>query len=236
MKLLEIEDLQVHYGAIKAVQGLSLEIEEGQIATLIGANGAGKSSTLNAIAGLVPTAGGKIRFNNIDITGKPTDFIVRAGISQSMEGRQVFPRMSVQTNLELGGYTVSKNRMKENLKRAFEMFPRLEERKHQMAGTLSGGEQQMLAVARALMCEPKLLMLDEPSLGLAPIIVQELFAEIKRINKELGITILLVEQNARMALSISQIGYVIERGKIQNGGSAADLLNSESVVKAYLGG
>lgn len=236
MALLEVKDLHVHYGAIKAVQGVSFSVEKGEIATLVGANGAGKSSTLNAIAGLIPSAGGEIYFDGKKISGQSTNLIVRAGISQSMEGRQVFPRMSVQANLELGGYTLSKSRVRENLKHAYAMFPKLEERRKQMAGTLSGGEQQMLAVARALMSNPRLLMLDEPSLGLAPIIVKELFAQIQEINNTFGTTILLVEQNARMALAISDVGYVLERGKIQLGGKASDLLNSEQVKKAYLGG
>ena len=236
MPLLEVEDLHVHYGAIKAVQGISFGVESGSIVTLIGANGAGKSSTLNAIAGLVKVAGGKITFDGTQISGRSTSDIVKSGISQSMEGRQVFPRMTVQTNLELGGYTLPKEKMKENLEKAFAMFPILEERKHQMAGTLSGGEQQMLAVARALMSSPRLLMLDEPSLGLAPIIVQDLFEQIVRINRELGTTVLLVEQNARMALAISDYGYVMERGTIQTSGTAKELLQSEKVIKAYLGG
>lgn len=236
MSLLEIHDLHVHYGAIKAVQGVSFSVEEGSIATLIGANGAGKSSTLNAIAGLVRAADGMIMFGGKNITNQPTDVIVKAGISQSMEGRQVFPRMSVQTNLELGGYTLPKSEVKAGLERSYAMFPKLRERSHQMAGTLSGGEQQMLAVARALMSQPRLLMLDEPSLGLAPIIVSELFQQIKEINRELGTTILLVEQNARMALSISNVGYVLERGKIQFGGTAQELLSSEQIINAYLGG
>lgn len=236
MALLEVHDLHVHYGAIKAVQGISFAIEQGQICTLIGANGAGKSSTLNAVAGLIRSVGGDVIFDGQSIYGKSTDKIVKAGISQSMEGRQVFPRMSVQTNLELGGYTLSKEQVKKNIERAYEMFPKLRERRRQMAGTLSGGEQQMLAVVRALMSDPRLLMLDEPSLGLAPIIVRELFEQIQEINRTLGTTILLVEQNAHMALKISNVGYVLERGKIQLSGSAGELLESDQVKNAYLGG
>lgn len=236
MSLLEITDLRVSYGAIKAVQGVDISVGTGEIATLVGANGAGKSSVLNAITGIVPAAGGKIVFDGTDITDWPTDRIVAAGITQSMEGRQVFPGMSVLENLTLGGYTRTKQQVKDGIEHAYFLFPVLKERAHQSAGTLSGGEQQMLAVARALMCSPRLLMLDEPSLGLAPIIVRDMFEHIERINRETGTAILLVEQNARIALSISQRGFVIERGHVRLSGTAQELLASDEVISAYLGG
>ena len=236
MALLSISELRVNYGAIKAVQDISLEIDEGKIVSLIGANGAGKSSTLNAISALVPVCGGKIIFDGHDITNEKPHQVVRLGIAQSMEGRQVFPRMSVRTNLELGGYTRNKQEVEEGIEQGFAMFPVLKERQRQMAGTLSGGEQQMLAIARALMAKPKLLMLDEPSLGLAPLVIDEVFSHIQEINRKMNTTILLVEQNARIALSISDFGFVLERGRIQHAGPAQELLHSEQVIDAYLGG
>lgn len=235
MALLQLIDLHVSYGAIKAVRGVSLEVEEGKIISLIGANGAGKSSTLNAISGIVPVQSGKILFDGEDLTNAPTHTIVSRGITQSLEGRQVFYRMSVRENLELGGYTRSKQDIEEGVERGFTMFPVLKERQKQMAGTLSGGEQQMLAIARALMAKPRLLMLDEPSLGLAPMIVQNVFEHVKEINESMNTTILLVEQNARMALSISDYGFVLEMGRIQHAGPADELLHSEQIIDAYLG-
>ncbi len=236
MALLEVKDLHTSYGAIKAVRGISFSVEEGEIVTLIGSNGAGKSTTLNTIAGLVSQGSGEIWFNGENISHLDSAQKVKRGIALSPEGRQVFPNLSVERNLHLGGYTLKdKSQMEKGFEQAYALFPRLEERKKQMAGTLSGGEQQMLAVARALMAFPKLLMLDEPSLGLAPIIVQDIFNLIKRIN-EMGTTILLVEQNARMALSISDRGYVLETGRIVLSDTGARLADNDRVREAYLGG
>ena len=236
MALLEVKDLHTSYGAIKAVRGISFSVEEGEIVTLIGSNGAGKSTTLNTIAGLVSQGSGEIWFNGENISHLDSAQKVKRGIALSPEGRQVFPNLSVERNLHLGGYTLKdKSQMEKGFEQAYALFPRLEERKKQMAGTLSGGEQQMLAVARALMAFPKLLMLDEPSLGLAPIIVQDIFKLIKRIN-EMGTTILLVEQNARMALSISDRGYVLETGRIVLSDTGARLADNDRVREAYLGG
>lgn len=236
MALLEVKDLHTSYGAIKAVQGISFSVEEGEIVTLIGSNGAGKSTTLNTIAGLVPRSSGEIWFDGENISALDSAQKVKRGIALSPEGRQVFPNLSVESNLHLGGYTLKdKSRMEQGFEQAYKLFPRLEERKKQLAGTLSGGEQQMLAVARALMAFPKLLMLDEPSLGLAPIIVQDIFGLIKRIN-EMGTTILLVEQNARMALSISDRGYVLETGRIVLSDTGGRLADNDRVREAYLGG
>ncbi len=235
MAYLQIENLQVNYGAIKAVQGVSFSVEKGEIVTLIGANGAGKSSIMNTIAGLVRPAGGTITFDGRDITGKKPYTIVKGGLTLCPEGRKIFPRFTTYENLKMGGYTSSPQVVSRGIERAAELFPRLKERFDQVAGTLSGGEQQMLAVGRALMAEPKLLMLDEPSLGLAPIVVQELFECFTRINKE-GTTILLVEQNASMALEISNRGYVVENGKINISGTGAELAKNDKVREAYLGG
>ena len=235
MALLEVKNLHTSYGAIKAVRGISFEVEAGEIVTLIGSNGAGKSTTMNTLAGIVPSADGEIWFNGKNITKTESHERVKMGIALSPEGRQVFPELSVEANLRMGAYTVSKAAMHEGLRTAYDLFPVLEERKKQAAGTLSGGEQQMLAVARALMCQPKLLMMDEPSLGLAPLIVADIFKLIRRIN-EMGTTILLVEQNARMALSISHRGYVLETGKIVLSGTGKDLAVDEKVKEAYLGG
>lgn len=235
MALLEVKNLHTNYGAIKAVKGISFEVKEGEIVTLIGSNGAGKSTTMNTLAGIVPISEGEIWFNGQNITKLESHDRVKMGIALSPEGRQVFPEMSVEANLRMGAFTVSKAVLEEGLKTAYELFPILGERKKQMAGTLSGGEQQMLAVARALMCKPKLLMLDEPSLGLAPLIVAEIFKLIRRIN-DMGTTILLVEQNARMALSISDRGYVLETGNIVLSGTGKDLAVDDKVREAYLGG
>ena len=235
-ELLRIEGLKVNYGNIKALHGIDLVVEEGQIVTLIGSNGAGKSTTMNAISGIVKTAEGKILFRGQDITGKSSDFIVKNGIILAPEGRQIFPRMTVHENLMMGALTIKdRAQVAKSLEEVFELFPILKERDKQIAGTLSGCEQQMLAVGRALMGSPKLLMLDEPSLGLAPLIIKEIFSLIERIHK-MGTTILLVEQNAKMALSISDYGYVLETGDITMQGKGSDLLNDPKVRAAYLGG
>ena len=235
MALLEIRDMHTSYGNIKAVKGISFEVDQGEIVTLIGSNGAGKSTTLNTIVGTVPIASGEIWFNGANITKLPCHERVALGIALSPEGRQVFPEFSVEANLRMWAYTMSKSELAEGQEQAYTLFPILKERRRQAAGTLSGGEQQMLAVARALMCKPKLLMLDEPSLGLAPLIVAEIFKLIRRIN-EMGTTILLVEQNARMALRISNRGYVLETGNIVLSGKGSDLAVDEKVRAAYLGG
>ena len=236
MALLEVSDLVVSYGAIQAVQGLSFSIESGEVVTLIGANGAGKSSTLNAIVRLEKAKGGKVVFDGEDISKVSTDVVVRRGMALSMEGRQIFPKMTVRENLEMGGYTVDKQVKRRRIEEMLDLFPILRERVKQIAGTLSGGEQQMLALTRAMMTSPKLLLLDEPSLGLAPLIVRSVMDTIVDINKRLGTSILLVEQNAKMALSISHRGYVLEKGKIVHAGTAKELLNSQEVLNAYLGG
>ena len=236
MPLLEIENLSVNYGAIQAVRGLSLHVEEGEIVTLIGANGAGKTTTLRAVSRMLRPVAGSVRFGGRDITRIPTDEAVRLGIAQSPEGRQVLARQSIQDNLELGAYTRRDTAgVKADIARMYGRFPRLGERRGQLAGTLSGGEQQMLAIARALMSRPKLLLLDEPSLGLAPIIVREIFAIIRELNEQ-GVTILLVEQNARLAMQSSRRTYVLEAGQITLGGPSAELVNDERVLQAYLGG
>lgn len=236
MSLLEVKDLSVSFGVIKAVKGISFTINEGEIVTLIGANGAGKTTTMNAITGVVKSQRGDIIFNGSSISNANPADIVKKGISMSPEGRQVFPQMTVRENLELGAYTVKDKEMTKNgIRNAYELFPILKERAFQQAGTLSGGEQQMLAVARALMAKPKLLLLDEPSLGLAPLIVQNIFNLILKI-RDMGTTVLLVEQNARMALSISDRGYVLEAGKIVLDGKGKELMNNPKVIDAYLGG
>lgn len=234
MSILKLTDVHVSYGNIKAVKGINVEINEGEIVTLIGSNGAGKTTTMNTISGLLKPVKGKIEFKGQDITGKNTSEIVKLGISLSPEGRQVFPRMTVVENLELGSYTRTKSEMNETLEQVFSLFPRLKERISQEAGTLSGGEQQMLAIGRAMMAKPSLLLLDEPSMGLAPIIVEQVFNIIKEINK-LGTTILLVEQNARMALMNADRGYLLETGKVVMSDKADVLLNSDKIIKAYLG-
>ncbi|WP_258358987.1 ABC transporter ATP-binding protein [Moorella sulfitireducens (nom. illeg.)] len=234
--LLKVENLNVYYGAIHALKGITLEVNEGEIVTLIGANGAGKSTTLKTISGLLRPQSGTITYNGEVINGLPAQAIVKKGISHVPEGRRIFPNLTVMENLELGAYLHrSREGMKKSIQEVFRRFPRLRERQKQMAGTLSGGEQQMLAIGRALMSRPKLLLLDEPSMGLAPILVQEIFNIIKEINEQ-GTTILLVEQNANMALSVAHRGYVLETGRITLTGSAAELISSEDVKKAYLGG
>ena len=231
--ILEIKDLQVRYGGIEAVKGISLEVPEGKIVTLIGANGAGKSSTLRTISGLVKPAAGSILFNGEDITGMDANEIVKRGITLVPEGRRIFPDMTVLENLKIGAY-LRKDNLDADIEWVYSLFPRLKERSWQAGGTLSGGEQQMLAVGRALMSRPKVIMMDEPSLGLAPIIVKGIFDIIKEINKQ-GVTVLLIEQNANMALKTADIGYVMETGRITLQGSGAELLTNEAVKAAYLG-
>lgn len=233
--MLKLENVAAFYGNIQALKDISLQINHGEIVTVIGANGAGKTTTLKTICGLVNAASGKIYFEGKDITNHPTSDIIGAGIAMVPEGRRVFPRMSVLENLQLGAYLIkNKAEIKKDLERVFELFPILKDRLKQIAGTLSGGEQQMLAIARALMARPRLLLLDEPSMGLAPMIVSNIFKIIQEINGN-GTTILLVEQNAQMALSIAHKGYVIETGKIVIQDTAENLLNNEDVKKAYLG-
>jgi branched-chain amino acid transport system ATP-binding protein len=234
-RVVEIEDLHVYYGAIHALKGVSLDVNEGEIVTLIGANGAGKSTTLRAINGLNRPRQGRIRFQGRDITGATPHSIVKSGIAQSPEGRRLFPRMSVTENLEMGAFQrTDRPNFAEDMARVFELFPRLKERRSQKAGTLSGGEQQMCAIGRALMARPKLLLLDEPSMGLAPIFVERIFEIVVEINKQ-GTPVLLVEQNALMALEVAQRGYVMETGRIALQGSASELKTNEQVRQTYLG-
>lgn len=236
MSILHVEDLNVYYGSIRAVKGISFDVEEGEIVTLIGANGAGKSTTLNTVAGLLKPREGKVEFEGESLLGIPPHKIVSRGMALCPEGRRVFLQMSVRDNLEMGAFTRTNSaEVADSLEMVFERFPRLKEREGQSAGTLSGGEQQMLAMGRALMSKPRLLMLDEPSMGLAPILVQEIFNIIKALH-DAGTTVLLVEQNARMALSIADRAYVLETGKVSMSGNAADLANDERVKQAYLGG
>lgn len=235
MAILEVKGLEVYYGVIQAIKGISFEVNQGEIIALIGANGAGKTTTLQTITGLIPSKAGTITYEGKDITKIPGYKLVGMGIAHVPEGRRVFAELSVLQNLKLGAYTRNdKNEMEETLKEIYERFPRLEERKNQMAGTLSGGEQQMLAMGRALMSHPKLIVMDEPSMGLSPLLVKEIFAIIREVNKQ-GITILLVEQNAKMALAISDRAYVLETGTITLSGDAQELLNDTRVKKAYLG-
>lgn len=235
MALLEVTSLHVSYGAIRALQGISFTIERGEIVTLIGANGAGKSTTLRTISGLLKPIHGDILYRGNSIIRTPAEKIVRLGISQVPEGRQIFSKLTVRENLEMGAYTrKDKHEIEESLERVFTSFPRLKERLKQLGGTLSGGEQQMLAMGRGLMSRPELLLLDEPSMGLAPILVEEIFSIISRINGD-GVSILLVEQNAAMALSIANRGYVLETGKIALEGTASELLANPQVQSAYLG-
>ena len=236
MALLKVENLSISYGAIEAVKDISFEVNEGEVVTLIGANGAGKTSTLRAISGLEKVSSGKIIYNGQEIQKIPARKVVVEGLSQVPEGRHVFPGMTVLENLEMGAFLSNdKDKNLLNLKKVFSRFPRLEERKNQDAATLSGGEQQMLAMGRALMSQPKLLLLDEPSMGLAPIFIQEIFDIIQDIQKQ-GTTVLLIEQNANKALAIADRGYVLETGKIVLSGTGKELLASEEVRKAYLGG
>jgi len=236
MYILEVNDLNVYYGAIHAIKNISFEIKKGEIVTLIGANGAGKTSTLHAVSGLLPIKSGEISLKGINVTGVEAHKLVYQGMAHVPEGRRVFTELTVFENLEMGAYTRSdKDGIKKDLDKMFELFPRLAERKKQLAGTMSGGEQQMLAIARALMSKPDLLLMDEPSMGLAPLIVQEIFRIIKRINETEGTTILLVEQNAHMALSVANRAYVLETGEIIKEGSGQELLNDPDIKKAYLG-
>ncbi|MCL2703558.1 MAG: ABC transporter ATP-binding protein [Defluviitaleaceae bacterium] len=231
--MLKINDLIVSYGGIKAVKGITFEVPEGEIVTLIGANGAGKSTTLRTIAGIVKSAGGSITFNNDELTTLTPDRIVAKGITLVPEGRRVFPDLTVLENLKVGAY-LRKDNLDKDIRWVYELFPRLKERSWQPAGTLSGGEQQMVAVGRALMSRPKLMMMDEPSLGLAPKIVKDIFDIIKEINRK-GVTILLIEQNANMALQTANTAYVLETGRITMKGPGLELLNDEGIRKAYLG-
>lgn len=234
--MLKVKDLHVYYGGIHALQGVDMIVPEGKIVTLIGANGAGKSTTLRTITGLVKPKSGSIEFMGQPIVGKPTLEIVKTGVTLVPEGRQVFPNLTVLENIRLGAYArKDKAGIKKDIEWVYELFPRLKEREWQMAGTLSGGEQQMLAVGRALMSRPKLLMMDEPSLGLAPLLVQDIFNIIKFIHEQ-GMTILLIEQNAHAALKIADYGYVIETGRVVLEGKGSELVENEAIQKAYLGG
>jgi len=233
--MIKIDKLVVAYGGIEALKGISLEVPSGKIVTLVGANGAGKSTTLKSIVGLVKPKSGSINYEGTDLTKLKTETMVKEGIALVPEGRRVFADLTVLENLKIGAYTrKDRTGIEEDLEKVYSLFPRLKERTWQTAGTLSGGEQQMLAIGRALMCRPKLIMMDEPSLGLAPIIVKELFAIIKRINEE-GMTVLLIEQNANAALKIADIGYIMETGRITLTGTGKELLNNEEIKKAYLG-
>lgn len=231
--MLKIDNLKVNYGGIEAVKGISFEVPDNSIVTLIGANGAGKSTTLRTIAGIVKASSGSITYGDADILQKKTHEIVETGITLVPEGRRVFPDLTVLENIKIGAY-LRKDDLSDDIARVYDLFPRLKERHWQLAGTLSGGEQQMLAVARALMAKPKLIMMDEPSLGLAPIVVQGIFDIIKEIHKQ-GVTILLIEQNANMALKTADLAYVLETGRITMSGTGKELLSDESVKKAYLG-
>ena len=233
--MLKVDGIHVYYGSIHAVKGVSFEVGEGEIVTLIGANGAGKSTVLNTVSGLLHPRTGSVCFMDQDLRGVPPHKVVERGLAQVPEGRRIFLQMTVEENLEMGAYTQPKSSVAPGVADVYKRFPRLEERRSQVAGTLSGGEQQMLAMGRALMSRPKLLMLDEPSMGLAPILVEQIFDIIKRLHQA-GTTILLVEQNARMALSVADRGYVLETGKIVATGTGDELLHNEAGKKAYLGG
>ncbi len=235
MSMLEIKDLEVYYGMIQAIKGISFEVEEGEVIALIGANGAGKTTTLQTITGMLQAKKGSIMFEGTDITKIPGHKIVSMGMAHVPEGRRVFSQLSVLENLKLGAYTrKDKNEIEETIQKVYKSFPRLEERKNQTAGTLSGGEQQMLAMGRALMSRPRIILMDEPSMGLSPVFVEEIFRIIREISSS-GTTVLLVEQNAKKALSIANRAYVLETGKIVLSGDAKELMNNESIKKAYLG-
>ena len=235
MAMLEVKDLEVHYGVIRAIKGISFEVNEGEVISLIGANGAGKTTTLHAVSGLLSKSAGSVTFMGKDITNLPAHKMVSLGMAHVPEGRRVFAELTVLENLKLGAYTRSdKKELEDTLNMVYKRFPRLMERRNQIAGTLSGGEQQMLAMGRALMSHPKLILMDEPSMGLSPIFVEEIFSIIRDISAE-GTTVLLVEQNAKKALSIADRAYVLETGNITLSGDASSLLNDESVKKAYLG-
>ncbi|MDO5412883.1 MAG: ABC transporter ATP-binding protein [bacterium] len=233
--MLKVENMNVYYGAIHAIKGISFHVDQGEVVTLIGANGAGKSTTLQTVSGLLRSRTGSIQFCGENISNVPSHKIVEKGLAQVPEGRRIFLQMSVEENLEMGAYTQSAAGVDADLEKVYAQFPRLKERRRQIAGTLSGGEQQMLAIGRALMSHPRLLMLDEPSMGLAPILVEQIFDIIRQLHKE-GTTILLVEQNAQMALSVADRAYVMETGKITLSGTGAELAASDEVKKAYLGG
>ena len=233
--ILKVEDINVYYGSIHAIKGISFEVQEGEVVTLIGANGAGKSTTLNAVSGLLRSKTGSISLLGESLAKVPSHKVVAKGLALVPEGRRIFLQMTVQENLEMGAFTQKGSGIQQDLEMVYELFPRLKERYKQMAGTLSGGEQQMLAMGRALMSHPKLLMLDEPSMGLAPILVEQIFEIIQNLHKA-GTTILLVEQNAQAALSVADRGYVLETGKIVTTGTGAELLSSPAIKKAYLGG
>jgi branched-chain amino acid transport system ATP-binding protein len=235
MAMLEVEDIHTFYGNIQALKGISLTVDEGECVTLIGSNGAGKSTTLRSISGLTPPRTGDIRFRGENITRTPPADIVKLGISQSPEGRRCFPRMTVRENLDMGAYLRRDKEVAEDIARVYDLFPRLQERERQKAGTMSGGEQQMLAIGRALMARPKLLLLDEPSMGIAPILVERIYETIGEINRQ-GTTILLVEQNANYALGVSQRGYVLETGVVAISDKSEALRTNPDVQKAYLGG
>ena len=235
MALLKVDDIHVYYGSIHAVKGVSFTVEEGEIVTLIGANGAGKSTVLNTVSGLLHPKSGSIIFQDKDLKGVAPHKVVERGLAQVPEGRRIFLQMTVEENLEMGAYTQPKSTVEPGIADVYERFPRLKERRRQIAGTLSGGEQQMLAIGRALMCKPKMLLLDEPSMGLSPLLVQEIFSIIHDVNQS-GVTILLVEQNAKMALEIANRAYVLETGSIVMSGDAHELANNDQVRKAYLGG
>ena len=235
MEILKVENMNVYYGAIHAIKGISFHVDQGEVVTLIGANGAGKSTTLQTVSGLLRSRTGSIQFCGENISNVPSHKIVEKGLAQVPEGRRIFLQMSVEENLEMGAYTQSASGVEADLEKVYAQFPRLKERRRQIAGTLSGGEQQMLAIGRALMSHPKLLMLDEPSMGLAPILVEQIFDIIRQLHEE-GTTILLVEQNAQMALSVADRAYVMETGKITLSGTGAELAASDEVKKAYLGG
>ena len=234
LPLLKVNDIHVYYGAIHAIKGISLEVNEGEIVTLIGANGAGKSTTLNTIAGLLKPRQGSIAFAGMPVDGIAANKMVYKGLSLCPEGRRIFQQMTVKENLEMGAFSRPNEEVEQSIERVYGFFPRLHEREKQIAGTLSGGEQQMLAMGRALMSKPRLMMLDEPSMGLAPILVEQIFEIIQDMNKA-GTTILLVEQNAQMALSVANRAYVMETGRITMEGDANDLMNDDNVRKAYLG-
>ena len=233
--LLQVENVNVYYGSIHAIKNISLQVNEGEIVTLIGANGAGKSTTLNTISGLLKPKTGSVTFDGRVISGLSANKIVPLGMALCPEGRRIFQHMTVRENLEMGGYSRPKNEIEDSIEEVFQRFPRLKERRKQIAGTLSGGEQQMLAMSRALMSHPKLMMLDEPSMGLAPILVDQIFEIVKELHKA-GTTILLVEQNARKALQVADRAYVLETGSITLSGTGAELASSDAVKKAYLGG
>jgi len=234
MALLEVSDIHTHYGAIEALKGVSLEVQEGEVVTMIGSNGAGKSTTLRSISGLTPASSGTVRFQGEDITRLPAHKVVGLGVALCPEGRHCFARMSVRENLDLGAYLRSGTEVSEDLERVYDLFPRLKERERQKAGTMSGGEQQMLAIGRALMARPKLLMLDEPSMGIAPVLAQRIYETIEEINRQ-GVSILLVEQNANYALDIAKRGYVLETGRVALADDSAHLRDNPEVQRAYLG-